>query len=46
MGAGRAHPLAQQQELLGDARRQLVSLGRYAMKGVAQPQELFTLDRG
>ena len=32
-------------EAAGDARRQLVSLGRYAMKGVAQPQELFTLDR-
>jgi adenylate cyclase len=28
----------------GEARRQLVSLGRYAMKGVARPQELFTLD--
>jgi adenylate cyclase len=28
----------------GDARNQLVSLGRYAMKGVARPQELFTLD--
>jgi adenylate cyclase len=28
----------------GDARRRLVSLGRYAMKGVARPQELFTLD--
>jgi hypothetical protein len=24
----------------------LVSLGRYAMKGVARPQELFTLDPG
>jgi adenylate cyclase len=33
-------------EAAGDARRLLVSLGRYAMKGVAQPQELFTLDRG
>jgi adenylate cyclase len=32
-------------EAAGEARRQLVSLGRYAMKGVAQPQELFTLDR-
>lgn len=30
----------------GDARSRLVSLGRYAMKGVAKPQELFTLDRG
>ena len=27
-----------------DARARLVSLGRYAMKGVARPQELFTLD--
>ena len=29
----------------GEARRLLVSLGRYAMKGVSRPQELFTLDR-
>jgi adenylate cyclase len=29
----------------GAARTRLVSLGRYAMKGVARPQELFTLDR-
>lgn len=28
----------------GEARTRLVSLGRYAMKGVARPQELFTLD--
>ncbi|HEX4883421.1 MAG TPA: adenylate/guanylate cyclase domain-containing protein [Casimicrobiaceae bacterium] len=28
----------------GPARARLVSLGRYAMKGVARPQELFTLD--
>lgn len=28
----------------GQARQRLVSLGRYAMKGVARPQELFTLD--
>lgn len=28
------------------ARHRLVSLGRYAMKGVARPQELFTLDPG
>jgi len=28
----------------GDARLRLVSLGRYAMKGVARPQELYTLD--
>ncbi len=33
-------------EAAGDACRQLVSLGRYAMKGVARPQELFTLDPG
>jgi adenylate cyclase len=30
----------------GQARVRLVSLGRYAMKGVARPQELFTLDPG
>lgn len=30
----------------GEARRSLVSLGRYAMKGVARPQELYTLDPG
>ena len=31
----------------GDAARgRLVSLGRYAMKGVARPQELYTLDPG
>ena len=28
----------------GKARQRLVSVGRYAMKGVARPQELFTLD--
>ena len=28
----------------GKARARLVSLGRYAMKGVARPQELYTLD--
>jgi len=33
-------------EAAGDARGRLVSLGRYAMKGVARPQELFTLDPG
>jgi adenylate cyclase len=33
-------------EAAGDARARLVSLGRYAMKGVAKPQELFTLDPG
>jgi len=31
-------------EAAGGARERLVSLGRYAMKGVARPQELFTLD--
>jgi adenylate cyclase len=31
-------------EAAGGARSTLVSLGRYAMKGVARPQELFTLD--
>ena len=31
-------------EASGQARRRLVSVGRYAMKGVARPQELFTLD--
>jgi adenylate cyclase len=31
-------------EAAGVARSRLVSLGRYAMKGVARPQELFTLD--
>jgi adenylate cyclase len=30
----------------GEGRSLLVSLGRYAMKGIARPQELFTLDRG
>lgn len=29
----------------GKRRAELVSLGRYALKGVTQPQELFTLDR-
>jgi adenylate cyclase len=28
----------------GEARSRLLSLGRYALKGVAKPQELFTLD--
>jgi adenylate cyclase len=28
----------------GDQRERLVSLGRYALRGVARPQELFTLD--
>ncbi|HXX83355.1 MAG TPA: adenylate/guanylate cyclase domain-containing protein [Casimicrobiaceae bacterium] len=31
-------------EAAGDARDMLVSLGRYAMKGVTRPQELFTVD--
>src|SRR6185369_7769921 len=31
-------------EAAGEARSLLVSLGRYAMKGIARPQELFTLD--
>jgi adenylate cyclase len=30
----------------GAARSRLVSLGRYALKGVSKPQELFTLDPG
>ncbi len=29
-----------------DIKRRLVSVGRYALRGVAQPQELFTLDLG
>ncbi len=29
-----------------DIRRRLVSVGRYALRGVAQPQELFTLEPG
>ena len=31
-------------EAAGDARRNLVNLGRYAMKGVARTQELFTVE--
>jgi adenylate cyclase len=31
-------------EAAGEGRARLVSLGRYAMKGVARPQELFTLE--
>jgi adenylate cyclase len=31
-------------ESLGPQQSQLVSVGRYALRGVAQPQELFTLD--
>src|SRR5438876_41739 len=33
-------------EAAGDARGLLVGLGRYAMKGVARPQELFTVELG
>jgi adenylate cyclase len=29
---------------VGDIKRRLISVGRYALRGVAQPQELFTLD--
>ena len=29
---------------VGDIRRRLVSVGRYALRGIAHPQELFTLD--
>jgi adenylate cyclase len=29
----------------GNQRGRLVSLGRYALRGVGRPQELFTLDR-
>ena len=32
-------------EAAGPARARLVGLGRYALRGVARPQELFTLDR-
>jgi adenylate cyclase len=31
---------------VGDIKRRLVSVGRYALRGVASPQELFTLDPG
>jgi len=30
---------------VGDIQRRLVSVGRYALRGVSHPQELFTLDR-
>jgi adenylate cyclase len=33
-------------EAAGAARSRLVSLGRYALKGVSRPQEMFTLDAG
>jgi adenylate cyclase len=29
---------------VGDIKRRLISVGRYALRGVAHPQELFTLD--
>ena len=29
---------------VGSIKRRLVSVGRYALRGVSQPQELFTLD--
>jgi adenylate cyclase len=29
-----------------EMRRHLISVGRYALRGVTQPQELFTLDPG
>jgi adenylate cyclase len=32
-------------EAAGPRRRDLVSLGRYALRGIGQPQELFTIDR-
>ena len=32
-------------EAAGNRRAGLVSLGRYALRGVARPQELFTIDR-
>jgi adenylate cyclase len=33
-------------ESLGAEQSPLVSVGRYALRGVQQPQDLFTLDRG
>ncbi len=33
-------------EAAGPSRDRLVGLGRYALRGVTRPQELFTLDRG
>jgi hypothetical protein len=29
---------------VGDIKRRLVSVGRYALRGVSHPQELFALD--
>ena len=31
-------------EAAGESRRRLVSVGRYALRGVQRPQELYTLD--
>jgi adenylate cyclase len=31
---------------VGDIKRRLVSVGRYALRGVSRPQELFTIDSG
>jgi adenylate cyclase len=31
---------------VGSIRKRLVSVGRYALRGVGRPQELFTLDPG
>jgi adenylate cyclase len=31
---------------VGDMKQRLVSVGRYALRGVSQPQELFTIDPG
>ena len=33
-------------EAVGDERQRLVSVGRYALRGVGRPQELFTLEPG
>ena len=33
-------------EASGEARRNLISVGRYALRGVGRPQELFTLEPG
>jgi hypothetical protein len=29
---------------IGDIRRRLASVGRYALRGVSHPEELFTID--
>jgi adenylate cyclase len=31
---------------VGDNRKRLISVGRYALRGLSRPQELFTLDPG